>query len=217
MSPHLASSLPPKQKSAGENFEIPHAELVDLFDADKKNILTQEFAWSLAHDSNLLSRYRTPLCLLYPPKITAAACYVLAQRIADGPNSPSLDARISASSPTSSLPTPPTHKPPSPDASRYAIEYFTLSEAELASVAEALGILLEFYSTQDMKIYPHVLPLLDIPPPSTPKPYLYVAIASPANVAPANGSSADVLGRTPNSSHGGDTPAGLLSASEVES
>lgn len=80
-------------------------------------------------------RYRTPLCVLYPPRVIATACYVLAQRISDGPNSPSLDARISVSAPSASLPTPPSHKPPSPDASRYAIEYFTFTEPELLSVS----------------------------------------------------------------------------------
>ncbi|KAG6832394.1 hypothetical protein H0H92_002662 [Tricholoma furcatifolium] len=101
--------------------ETPHAELVDLFNAHEKNVVIQE--------------YRTPLCILYPPRIIAAACYVLAQKINDGPNSPSLDARISVSAPASSLPTPPSHKPPSPDASRYVIEYFVLNEAELLMVA----------------------------------------------------------------------------------
>lgn len=82
-----------------------------------------------------VSRYRTPLCVFFSPKIIAAACYVLAQRIHDGPNSPSLDARISATASSMSLPTPPTHKPPSPDATRFAIEHFQLIEDELSSVA----------------------------------------------------------------------------------
>ncbi|KAG6890718.1 hypothetical protein C0995_005091 [Termitomyces sp. Mi166 len=194
--------------------ESPHAELVDLFDVYEKDTLTQDYAWCIAHDS-----YRTPLCVLYPPKVIAAACYVLAQRISDGPNSPSLDARISASAPTASLPTPPSHKPPSPDASRYAIEYFALSEVELASVSEALSILLEFYSAQDATIYPYLSSILAVPPPSpsSPKPNLYVTTAPPANATPLQDSSPDVLGRTPNSSHGGDTPArGLLGTSEAE-
>jgi hypothetical protein len=80
-------------------------------------------------------RYRTPMCVLYPPKIIAAACYVLAQRVFDGPNSPSLDARISIAAPSASLPTPPSHKPPSPDAYRYVVEHLTLSETEHSSVS----------------------------------------------------------------------------------
>jgi len=112
-------------------------------------------------------RYRTPLCILYPPKITATACFVLAQRIFDGPNSPSLDARISAASPSASLPTPPSHKSPSPDASRRAIEHFSLSETELSFVSEALGILLEFYGAQDAQCtYPYLSSIVAVQPPT---------------------------------------------------
>ncbi|KAF5381003.1 hypothetical protein D9615_003930 [Tricholomella constricta] len=184
--------------------ESPHAELVDLFDAYEHNPMIQDYAWSLAHDS-----YRTPMCILYPPKVIAAACYVLAQRIFDGPNSSSLDARISASAPTASLPTPPSHKPPSPDASRYAIEHFTFSETELSSVAEALSILLEFYSSQDAQTnFPYLSSIISVPPPTSTKPNLYVPAVPVAILAPVNDlSSTDALGRTPNSSHGGNTPA----------
>lgn len=82
-----------------------------------------------------LNRYRTPLCIFFPPRIVAAACFILAQRAAEGPHSPSLDARISASPPSASLPTPPSHKPGSPDASRFAIGYFGFSELELQNLA----------------------------------------------------------------------------------
>ena len=131
--------------------DSPHADLVDLFDAHDVAYRAQDYAWSIAHDSLVLSmpclssccdtsihlifRYRTPLCVLYPPKIIATACYILAQRIVDGPHSLSLDARVSPSAPSSSLPTPPTHKPSSPDASRFAIEFFGLKEGEVLSVA----------------------------------------------------------------------------------
>lgn len=80
-------------------------------------------------------RYRTPLCILYNPRLIAIACYVLAQRVFDGPNSPSLDSRISTSSPSKSLPTPPSHKPPSPDATRAVVEYHSLREPEVNYVA----------------------------------------------------------------------------------
>lgn len=80
-------------------------------------------------------RYRTPLCVFFLPRIVAAACFILAQCVADGPHSPSLDARISASPPSASLPTPPSHKPGSPDASRFAIDYFGFSELELHNLA----------------------------------------------------------------------------------
>ena len=79
--------------------------------------------------------YRTPLCVLYTPRLIAVACYVLAQRIFDGPNSPSLDARISTSSPSKSLPTPPSHNPPSPDASRALVDHYNLHEPEVDQVA----------------------------------------------------------------------------------
>ncbi|KAF7363419.1 Cyclin pch1 [Mycena sanguinolenta] len=151
--------------------ESPHSKLVDLFDAHDEDAKVQECAWSFAHDS-----YRTILCLIYPPQIIATACYVLAQRVVDGPNSFSLDARISSSAPTASLLTPPSHKPPSPDATRFAIEHFSFNDAELASVAgtllkqlffhakvkfsptkEALSILLEFYNAQDVEnAHPHL-------------------------------------------------------------
>jgi len=84
--------------------------------------------------------YRTPVCILYPPRVIATACYVLAQRIVDGPNSPSLDARISAAAPSKSLPTPPSNKPPSPDAARAAIEHYNLNEEELSNISGLLGI-----------------------------------------------------------------------------
>jgi len=84
--------------------------------------------------TNPIFRYRTPLCVLYPPKIIAAACYILSQRIVDGPHSLSLDARVSPLAPSASLPTPPTHKASSPDASRFAIEFFGLRDDELLSV-----------------------------------------------------------------------------------
>ena len=84
---------------------------------------------------NTQDSYRTPLCILFPPRIIAAACFVLGQRATDGPHSPSLDARISVSPPSASLPTPPSHKPASPDASRFAVEYFGFNEIELRHVA----------------------------------------------------------------------------------
>ncbi len=80
-------------------------------------------------------RYRTPLCILYPPQIIATACFVLAQYLAEGPNSLPLEARISFSAPSASLPTPPSHKASSPDASRLAIEFFALSESDVQDVA----------------------------------------------------------------------------------
>jgi len=86
------------------------------------------------------TRYRTPLCIFFPPHIIAAACFILAQRVAEGPHSASLDARISASPPSASLPTPPPHKPGSPDASRFVIDYFGFSESELQDLSGQYAI-----------------------------------------------------------------------------
>ncbi|EIW85209.1 cyclin-like protein [Coniophora puteana RWD-64-598 SS2] len=145
----------------------PHAELVDLFSAHQADTTVQDYAWSIAHDS-----YRTPLCVLFPTRIIAGACYVLAQRMSDGPHSASLDARISVSSPSDSLPTPPSHKPASPDATRFVIEYFSFSESDIGlsnPSSDALQILLDFYSAQDLESSSgHVGPLAAIPPPSRP-------------------------------------------------
>ncbi|KAJ7449781.1 cyclin-like protein [Mycena latifolia] len=185
--------------------ESPHSKLVDLFDAHDDDITVQECAWSFAHDS-----FRTTLCLLYPPQIIAAACYVLAQRVVEGPNSFSLDARVSSSAPTASLPTPPSHKPPSPDATRLAIEHFSFNAAELAAVSDALSILLEFYKAQDVEnSHPHLSAIVAVPPPTTaPRSRMYAPFAQMAagNIfEPNTGDSAP--GRTPNSSNGGRTPA----------
>ena len=118
-----------------------------MFESLETPMEIQEFAWSIAHDSLVFlflftcynadrrRSYRTPLCVLYTPRLIAIACYVLAQRIYDGPNSPSLDARIAASSPSKSLPTPPSHNPPSPDASRALVDYYKLHEPEVEQVA----------------------------------------------------------------------------------
>ncbi|KAF8188413.1 cyclin-like protein [Pholiota molesta] len=186
--------------------DSPHAELLDMFDALESATEVQEYAWSLAHDS-----YRTPLCILYPPRLVAIACYVLAQRIFDGPNSPSLDARISATSPSNSLPTPPSHKPPSPDATRAAIDHYHLTDVELSELAEALGILLEFYSAQDQDMYPYLSVIISVSPPAqrTVRPRFFVPRAElypPSNTADSQPPQ-EGLGRTPSSSHGGYTPS----------
>ncbi|KAF8163278.1 cyclin-like protein [Crassisporium funariophilum] len=187
--------------------ESPHAELLDLFESCGTDSEVQEYAWSLAHDS-----YRTPACILYPPKVIASACFILAQRIVDGPNSPSLDARISASAPSTSLPTPPSNKPPSPDASRAAIDHYNLDEDDLSLISEALSLLLEFYSAQDQVTYPYLSPIIVVPAPThrTQRKTLFVAqsvlnsLIDGVSQMPPN---QDGLGRTPSSSHGGRTPS----------
>ncbi|KAI0082687.1 cyclin-like protein [Panus rudis PR-1116 ss-1] len=124
----------------------PQAELVDLLDAREQPADLEDYAWSIANDS-----YRTPLCLLFPPNIIATTCFVLAQHLVEGPNPLTpLSARISSPAPSASLPTPPSQNMVASDNARFAIEFFRFNEMELASVGEALGILLEFYAAQDI-------------------------------------------------------------------
>ncbi|TFK54909.1 cyclin-like protein [Heliocybe sulcata] len=184
----------------------PHAELADLFDAHPDEFKVQEYAWSFASDS-----YRTPLCILYPPRVIAAACYILAQRVAEGPQSASLDARLSSPAPVSSLPTPPSHKATSPNASRFAIEHFAFNEVELAGVADALAILLEFYNAQDVTgSADYLQPVVAVVPPSAQqrRPLYRPFSQSSSSSGPQD---AGLQGRTPNSSHGGNTPSKTLS------
>lgn len=197
--------------------DSPHADLIDLFDAHDVGDRFQDFAWSIAHDS-----YRTPLCVLYPPKIIAAACCILTQRIIDGPHSLSLDARVSPSAPSSSLPTPPTHKPSSPDASRFAIEFFGLGESELLSVAEALAILLNFYEYQaSLGLLNYLEPLTDVQPPtvSSYQMRLYpssVDTGAAFGMSVAQSQQSILQNSTPVSAHGGNgTPAQTNSTEEV--
>jgi len=183
----------------------PHAELLDLFESLETETEVQEYAWSLAHDS-----YRTPLCILYTPRLIAVACVVLAQRIFDGPTSPSLDARISASSPSKSLPTPPSNKPPSPDALRAVVDHYNLQDSEVEQVAEALSILLEFYWAQDPEQYPYLTAITSVQHPTCRRKRKPIFLpASQLLSAPGIESQAglqEVPGRTPSSSHGGHTP-----------
>ncbi|KZT26224.1 cyclin-like protein [Neolentinus lepideus HHB14362 ss-1] len=189
--------------------DSPHTELADLFDTHPDEFLVQEYSWSFASDS-----YRTPLCILYPSQVIAAACYILAQRVADGPQSASLDARLSSPAPVSSLPTPPSHKATSPNASRLAIEHFAFNEVELAGVADALAILLEFYSAQDVAgSADYLQPVIAVTPPAVPS---RKSLYHPFSQINRTSSSQDagLQGRTPNSSHGGSTPSKVPSPVE---
>lgn len=80
-------------------------------------------------------RYRTPLCILQSPKIIAAACYILAQKVAEGPNSASLDERVSLSTAFASLPTPPQPQPTPVNSSHQALEFFAFTEWDVGCVA----------------------------------------------------------------------------------
>ncbi|KAI1795966.1 cyclin-like protein [Ganoderma leucocontextum] len=142
----------------------PHSELVDLYEAHpNNNPQIEECAWSIANDS-----YRTPLCILYPPKVLAAACYVLAEHAIEGPQHSPLDARIASPAPSASLPTPPSHKAQPTGFSRRAVEFFGFNEMELANVADTLSILLEYYAAQDLQGSSEFLTALaSIPPPQS--------------------------------------------------
>lgn len=198
--------------------DSPHADLVEIFDAHDVGDRFQDLAWSIAHDS-----YRTPLCVLYPPKIIATACCILTQRIVDGPHSLSLDARVSPSAPSSSLPTPPTHKPSSPDASRFAVEFFGLGESELLSVADALAILLNFYEYQAVLGFAtnYLEPLTEVQPPTVAsyQMRLYPSSADTGaafGITAAQSQSSVLQNSTPVSAHGGNgTPAQMNSTEEV--
>lgn len=78
----------------------PHAYLADIF-ATYDSYTTDEYTnrliecgWSVAHDS-----YRTPLCVLEPPQITAAAVFLFAQCLAEGPTGPTLNERLTSPRP----------------------------------------------------------------------------------------------------------------------
>jgi len=188
--------------------ESPHAQLIDLLNVYAPQEL-QDYAWSIAHDS-----FRTPLCVLYSARIIACACFLLAQKYYEGPNSVSLDARISTPAPSASLPTPPPHNSTSPDPlsdhTRFVANFLALTEDELSSVAEALTILIEYYCVQDG--VPQIANLSLITPPTIirPRAKLYRPFSqfhmtkdNPiSTLTPANSSN-----QTPDSSHGGITPA----------
>ncbi|KAI0934391.1 hypothetical protein AcW1_005931 [Taiwanofungus camphoratus] len=193
--------------------DSPHAELVDLFEARQGCQLVEEYAWTIANDSA-----RTPLCILYSPRIIAAACYILAQHCVEGPQSPSLDVRIASPAPSASLPTPPSHKPPSPETSRFAVEFFGFNEVDLAAVAETLKVLLEFYAAQDSQdsvIYLASVAAVLPPGSSANRENLYSPFT---HIAPTNAQSANtpqgrnVAGQTPTSSHGGGNTPGKPSS-----
>ncbi|KAH8117415.1 cyclin-like protein [Phellopilus nigrolimitatus] len=195
--------------------DSPHETLVDFFDRhlrDESDKSLCDAAWCIAHDS-----YRTVLCLLFDVRIIAAACFILAQRFVDGDHSASLDARIASSAPSASLPTPPSNKPSSPDASRFVIDQCQFNEAELADLAEALTILIEFYNSQDtLGSMPFLSSIGTIQPPATPESRLKLYshnlhVPSAGNTTKAgntkNTTTMNLSQRTPESTHGGSSPA----------
>lgn len=195
----------------------PHEVLVDLFNrhtplAEDNEDQLKDLAWSIAHDS-----FRTILCLLFDVRIISAACFIIAQRVLGGEHSPSLSSRISSTSAASSLPTPPTNKPTSPDASRFVVEQLQFSDEELAQLAQTMTILTEFYGAQDViGTQQYLLAVSTIPPPipALPEDHLYAPLSHVAKPDNANISMTELptqavvnsSQRTPDSSHGESSP-----------
>ena len=83
------------------DFDIlhPHAFVADIlraYEAENPELSPAaldpaliECVWSVAHDS-----YRTPLCVLFPPRILACAAAIYGQCLAEGPSSPTVDDRL---------------------------------------------------------------------------------------------------------------------------
>ncbi|KAI0736973.1 cyclin-like protein [Fomitopsis betulina] len=182
--------------------DSPHSELVDLFAARQDTPELEECAWSIANDTA-----RTPLCVLFTARIIAAACYILAQHVIEGPQSPSLDVRIASPAPSASLPTPPSHKVAPPEASRFAIEHFGFNEVDLVSVAEVLNIILEFYAAQDLQTATHLAHVAVIPPPtvSTSREKLYTSFSNLNNHRHLHATTTGDNNGSPASSHGAST------------
>ncbi|KAH9934789.1 cyclin-like protein [Fomitopsis serialis] len=183
--------------------ESPHAELVDLFEVRQDTTELEECAWSVANDTA-----RTPLCVLFPARIIAAACYILAQHVIEGPQSPSLDVRIASPAPSTSLPTPPSHKVVPPEASRFALEHFGFNEVDLVSIAEVLNIILEFYAAQDLQTATHLGPVAAIPPPrvSTSRERLYTPFSQLNSHRHLQATTGGDASGSPASTHGASTP-----------
>lgn len=164
--------------------ESPHTALVELLEARDESEELEDYAWTIANDS-----YRTPLCLLYPPRIIAAASYVLAQHIVDSSTTTSLADRIGSPAPSASLPTPPSQIPNLPESSRFAVELFKFNEVEMSSVGEAITALLKFYAAQDLQGSSEYLSVLAVIIPPSPtsswdklyQPYSHVAQSFPPN------------------------------------
>ncbi|VDB82931.1 unnamed protein product [Peniophora sp. CBMAI 1063] len=184
--------------------DSPHFDLVSLFEMHQLPDSLHDHAFSIANDT-----YRTPLCILYTPKIIAATCYVLAQRLYDGSNSPSLDARLAPIQPSASLPTPPAHKSASPDVNQAILAFFALNELEVQSVIDSLSILLEFYRHVDAQgLQEHLGDLLAIAPPSniSQRSTFYKAEKYSSRTAPSRLAGIGPGHATPESLQGNRTP-----------
>ncbi|KAI0031830.1 cyclin-like protein [Vararia minispora EC-137] len=184
--------------------DSPHFDLVSLFETYEVPQAVQDHALSIANDS-----YRTPLCVLYMPKTIAAACYILAHRLVDGPHSLSLDARVFPTLATASLPTPPTHQSNSPNASKAAVEFFRLDAADGQDVIDAMDILIEFYRHTDYQgLVDYLSDIILIEPPSnpSPRPSLYKQAPQSSQHAMQVSTVVNSGHATPESLHGSGTP-----------
>ncbi|CAG7849454.1 Cyclin pch1 AltName: Full=Pombe cyclin C homolog 1 [Serendipita indica DSM 11827] len=99
-----------------------HAQLADLVGGPSKlDPKLISCLWSVAHDS-----YRTPLCILESPQVIAAACFLFAQCLVDGPRGSTLADRIS-------------------DPQSEWRRALGVSENDLQSIAVSLTILCQYY------------------------------------------------------------------------
>jgi len=153
----------------------------------------EHYVWTVMTDAcvslcltvihNLINVYgslRTPICLLQPSRIIASACFILAEKLLDGPNSASLDERI-FSRPSASLPTPPHMHPRSPKSTNAPQAFFQLSDNDLEAVActftvellrnyisinliVTITVLLDFYSAYASPDdnFSHLLPITEV-------------------------------------------------------
>ncbi|KAG1787224.1 uncharacterized protein HD556DRAFT_1434502 [Suillus plorans] len=162
-------------KITGKDVSLIHSESPEVDQLQNVILLTEEvLLGALLHDCT----HRTLLCILFLPCIVAYTCYVLAQRARPW---------MPASLPSASLPTPPSHKPASPDASRFAVECYGFTEDDIAKVSAYR--LAKYHSAQDMQNAPR------IPPPTgSLRPTLYEPFSQHPN-------------RAPISSYGGNTPS----------
>ncbi|KIY64925.1 cyclin-like protein [Cylindrobasidium torrendii FP15055 ss-10] len=138
----------------------PHSILVDAFVEFSISPDVQEVSWTLAHDS-----YRTPACILWPSRIIAAACLVLAECFHEGANAPSLAERITPENPSPS----PSNTPP--HTSKATIAYFHFSPEDLVNLSDCLNLILEFYGAQDFTKQPHLASVSQIAPPASTPPW----------------------------------------------
>jgi cyclin K len=180
----------------------PHTYLADIiatYDTHTPDPVAQRLtdcAWSVAHDS-----YRTPLCILLPPQVIAAAAFLFAQCLAEGPNGPSLTERLEVANPADT-PWCQILGISGNDLQQVAGMYFTLQLLRLLSaLAVGLVIMCQFYGStvRRDKGKPDITPYKLIMPPS-------VDLEIPILFSPPEAQTAAVNGTNNNLSEGSKTP-----------